>query len=81
MESGQTDLTGGGAIGFSQFKFTQPPIVFLTIVRHNHFSHKPMIVYITSINKDSFGYNVKNCDGSNYHPVSGDKLNWLALES
>ena len=68
-------------IDFTQNTLTNPPVVLLTIVRQSYFSNKPVIAYITSINKDGFGYYTKYCDGSNYIPLSGDKLNWLAVGS
>ena len=79
MLTGQINLSPGGAIGFTKNIFSQPPLVFFTIIRQRDFNNKPVIAYITNINKDGFGFYVKHCDGSNYISRFGDKLNWLAI--
>ena len=78
-EVGQIDLSGGGARSFTPNKFSRPPIVLISVVRNSVYNTSPIVVHITQVNKDSFGYTVKNCNGTNYSIRAGDKLNWLAI--
>ena len=78
-QTGQINLGGGGAVGFTPNTFTQPPTVFITVVRNAYPQRSPINVYITGVNKDSFGYTVQFANGGVYTAQPGDKLNWLAI--
>jgi hypothetical protein len=73
--TGITNIAGGGAIGFTTTRFTQPPIVVCQIIRSYQyvFNSSPVYVYITYINKDSFSYAVR---GNN---KPGDQVSWIAI--
>jgi hypothetical protein len=77
-QAGQIDLSSGGSVGFIPHKFSQAPVVILTLAR-NSFHNYPIVAYITSVNKDSFGYSVKYYNGGAYRSLAGDKLSWLAV--
>ena len=75
--TGITDIVGGGAIGFTTTRFTQTPIVVCQILGSTQyvFNSRPVYVYITYINKDSFSYTVRG----DHKP--GDKVSWIAIGS
>jgi len=78
--AGQTPnlSSGTGTVGFPQNKFTQPPIVIISVVSSNNF---PLNVCIRNVTKDYFTYYTKYCNGGVYRQQYGDKLNWLAIGS
>ena len=75
--TGITDIWGGGAIGFTSIRFTEPPRVVCQIIRSGQyvFNSQPVYVYITYINKDGFSYTVRG----NRKP--GDQVSWIAIGS
>ena len=75
IASGITNIMGGGAIGFTTTRFTQPPIVVCQIIRSSQyvFNSRPVYVYITYINKDSFSYTVRG------DVKPGDQVSWIAI--
>ena len=73
--TGITNIAGGGAIGFTTTRFTRPPVVVCQIIRSSQhaFNSRPVYVYVTYINKDSFSYTVR---GDN---KPGDQVSWIAI--
>ena len=73
--TGTTNIFGGGAIGFTSVRFTQPPVVVCQIIRSTQyvFNSRPVYVYITHVNKDSFSYTVRG------DRKSGDQISWIAI--
>jgi len=78
-QTGQLYLNSGGAVGFIPNRFSQPPIVLLTIVRTSYNTGNPINVCVTNISNASFGYSVRYSNGSIYRQQVGDKLNWIAI--
>lgn len=77
METGVAILGGGGAIGFTPNRFSQPPVVVSSIVRSaqnapNVRNFRPVYFHIHNITKDSFSYSAKD-------NRSGDKIHWIAV--
>ena len=54
--TGITDIWGGGSIGFTTTRFTEPPRVVCQIIRSSQyvFNSQPVYFYVTHVNKDSF---------------------------
>jgi hypothetical protein len=77
MESGLTNISASGAIGFTPNRFTHPPIVVCQVSRNpqNAFHSSLVHVYVTSVSKDSFSYVTKG------RQISGDKIHWIAIAS
>jgi hypothetical protein len=73
--TGVTNIWGGGAIGFTTTRFTQPPVVVCQIIRSSQyvFNSRPVYVYITYVNKDSFSYTVRG------DRKPGDQVSWIAI--
>jgi len=68
--AGQTPnlSSGTGTVVFPQNKFTQPPIVLLTVSPNNIMLN----VCIRSVTKDYFTYYTKYCNGGVYRQQYGD---------
>ena len=75
--TGITNIGGGGAIGFTSTRFTQPPIVVCQIMRswQQVFNSRTVYVYITDITKDYFSYHVLG------DRKPGDQISWIAVGS
>jgi len=65
-----------GTVGFPQNKFTQPPIVIISVASFNNVS---LNVCIRNVTKDYFTYHTKYCNEGVYGQQYGDMLNWLAI--
>ena len=73
--------SGTGTIGFNPHTtFSQPPLVFVTVVRENPEGAKPLVVGVKQVLRDQFQYFTIHCDGSVYTRCESDKLYWLAIE-
>ena len=74
MQTGTNDIAGGGAIGFTPNRFTQPPVVVCQIMWNytDAWRAPPVKFYVTNVNKDSFSYNAQA-------NRPGDRVSWIAI--
>jgi hypothetical protein len=75
LETGVNDIFGGGAIGFTANRFTQPPVVVCQIMRSTRFvfNANPVYFYVTNVTKDSFSHTVRGARRD------GDRVSWIAI--
>ena len=69
-----SNIGGGGAIGFTTNRFTQPPVVVGQIMRSTSFvfNARPVYFYVTYVTKDLFSYTVRG------DVKPGDQVSWIA---